>query len=145
MEEILDAFIAETRAMTEAHKEQQIQWNKKRQGAYDSLASIDFVCSNWSREDDISALQKIRENISHSLEQLMEERHSIGLIEGEISTRRKKIKALMIRLLELYRELCVEDDEEKKGLSTLPFEQGLAETLFHSQPHAYYDGKPGDN
>jgi hypothetical protein len=129
MEDIVRAFVSETRKMFDAYKEHLLQLQKQRTLAYDSLTSLDFVCSNWSKQEDVEALVKVRDNISMFLKSLVDDLESVNSIHREIVSRRKRVKEIMAILLDLYRELNVEDNSI---IEPLPLEKEIAEELFHS-------------
>ena len=139
MEETVSAFVSETKKMHEAYEEHILRLEKQRQAAYDSLASLDFVCSNWSQETDVSALQHVRGNISKFVESVTGDLKSIESIKKEIMDRKSTIKNTMTSLLELYRELsdddtCVISDAN----ASTQFEQEIAETIFKTQSESLY-------
>lgn len=138
MEETVDMYIKETQIMFEAYREHLVRLEKQRKAAYDSLASLDVVCSFWSEPEDKSALVKVRENISAYIDNILKDIKSIDSIYSEVLDRKKSIKSVMNRLLSLLRELeptestkDVEDDEEDPvGI--------IAKSLFQLHPDPSY-------
>lgn len=138
MEEIVSAFICETRAMHEACKEHILDLEKKRRKAYDNLASLDFVCSNWTNDADIMTLQTVRSNVSQYIETLVSDLKCIRSIQKEIESRKVRIKEAMTSLLGIYRDLCRDEVASIAPETELSLEREMAETLFEGQGKSLY-------
>lgn len=134
MQEIVEAFVNETRVMNDAYKEHTLRLQKQRQTAYDSLSSVDFVCSNWQDNDDLQSLQKVREHIASCIESLGDDKRAVDSIQSELNDRKKSVKDCLSVLLELYRELTI----STPPLEGTNLEDQVADVLFHARPDFMY-------
>lgn len=140
MEDTVVAFVSETKKMHESYQEQVLKLEKQRKGAFDSLASLDFVTSNWSTNEDILSLQKVRTNISNFIESLNSEITATESIKKEIQERQEIIKKVISILIDLYRDLTIVEDvscSEKKSL--YQFDSEIVQSIFQAQPESLYN------
>jgi hypothetical protein len=132
MQDLVNAFVNETRVMSEAHREHVLKVEKERQLAYDSLSSVDFVCSNWKDENDIEALKLVRNSIATKIQSLGNDRKAVESIQSELNDRKETVKSCLVTLLTLYRELV------GPSSSTSVVEKEVADVLYHARPDFLY-------
>lgn len=143
MEETVDMFIKETLVMHEAYREHLLKLKKQRQDAYDSLASIDVICSFWRESDDHDSLLRIRQNIQKFIDTVTQNIKSIDSIHSEITSRKQSIKNIMLRLLTLYRDLSTDDSRDSEDQKTTPDAlASITDSIFSTHPDCPYSSPP---